>query len=423
MASVSRKEFLSVLRSAELIIVNNTKFAVALDYIPRHTPVVIAKGRGRTAVDIIWAGQEIGIPIVEVTEFASSFFSKLRIDKEVPNELFYIISKAMSFLYKSANSPHFVRFVKPLARSSKKIEKSEQLASKYEHYAQFSQISLEFGKKLFESVKELEDPLDLLRQKVAKDTGFVVPEIIASLNNRLSDWEYHVCLRQKPFIKGSSEGIELDEFVSRLIAKMRNLITKEAWQFLGYAETEAIVLHIKKISPILYNEVFSNNFSVPSLRFILRNLLKEGISIKDMEGILEAVSDNLKTSCDPDILTEFVRSYFSSYIFNKYSDSEGILNVIMLSPEAEARIRASISIMPSISIFDMGVTGTFNFLDFLSSSLELAKDMGVKPVLFVNPSLRRFIRRFTEPVLGDLPIISYSEVTLLSDVRAFAVIP
>lgn len=422
MPSLSRKKMLSILKSSEIVIVNGSNFAVALDYIPRHTPVVVAKGRGKIASDVIWAAQENGIPIVEVTEFGNSCFSKLRISKEVPKELFGVVSKAMSFLYKSANSPHFVRFVKPLS-CNQNVKKSEQLASKLDHYIEFSQISLEFGKKIFESVKGLEDPLDLLRHKVANETGFVVPEIIASLNNRLPDWDYHVCIRQKTAIKGISEGIELDEFVTKLIAKMRNLIIKEAWQFLGYVETEAIVAHVKKTRPTLYREVFGGNFSLPSFRFILRNLLKEGIPIKDIEGILEAVSDNLKFSCDPDILTEFVRSYFAHYIFNKYSDSEGILNVIMLSPEAETRVRSSITLMPSISIFDMGAFETFNFLNSLRALLEQAKDMGVSPVLFVNPSLRRYIRRFIEPVLGDLPVVSYSEVILLSDVRSFAVIP
>ncbi len=424
MPSIKRKELLSTLKSAEIVVVNGTKFAFALDYVPRHTPVVIAKGSGRKVADIIWAAQEFGLPIVETTLIDKTFFSKLKPGEEIAEELYFPVSQVMSFLYKTMNAPHFIRFVKPLRKRIPVARaKADEMMEKYGSVIELSLISLEFGKELFDSVRDLYDPLYNLRRKVAIETGVVIPEIIVGQSSRPGPFGYSIFIKGMPFAVGSAEGMEPDEFISGLISKLKAIVIKEAWQFLGYAETEAILSKIKKIRPVLYREVFSRNFSLPAFRFILRNLLKDGLPIRDIEGILEAVNENINISSDPDVLTEYVRSYFSALLCSKYADRNGIINAILLSPEAEKRISASIKNMVGITVFDMDAPDMFAFLNSLKSSCDLAESMGISPVLMVNPYLRRFIRRFIETSFATLPVVSYSEIVSFSDVKSFSVIP
>ncbi len=420
----SKKGLPSVLKGAEIVLTNGSKFAAAFSYTPRNTPEVIAKGKGKNAADIIWVAQELNIPIVETTLFNQQFYGFLKEGKEIPSELFSPVGQALSFLYKTKDDPHFIRYIKPLRnRPSIADKKAAEMTEKYADIYDLSMVSLELGKELFDSVKKLEDPLDTLRRRVATEVGLIVPPITAVLNPKLDNIEYNICIRAVPFVNGSADGIEFHEFVALLINKLKNLILKEGWQFLGYTEIEAILEQAKKREPQLCDYVFSTSFSVPSFRFILRNLLMEGFSIRDVDRILEVIKENLHITTDPDILTEYVRASFSQMISSKYTDADGIINAILLSPSAEDRVIMSIREMLSVSIFDMGARDTFSFLNSIKSVIDSAAELGIKPVLLVNPSIRRFLRRFLDTSFPSLPIISYSEIYSFTNVRSFSVIP
>lgn len=89
--------------NADVVVVNPTHYAVALEYKPKRgmkAPVVIAKGKNRLALEIRRIAEENFIPIVEDPPVAQALYAQVKIDEEIPGELFAAVAKIIALLYK-----------------------------------------------------------------------------------------------------------------------------------------------------------------------------------------------------------------------------------------------------------------------------------------------------------------------------------
>ncbi|MDQ7826770.1 MAG: FHIPEP family type III secretion protein [Candidatus Eremiobacteraeota bacterium] len=422
--SAPREHFSLKMRDAEIVIVNGDEYACALRYAPGETPVVLLKGRKAAAKDIIWSAQELEVPIVEMTSFDEEYYSGLTPDEVIPESLFKPVSQAMAFLYRTKASPHLLRFVKTLRKRPGILTTStEELVERYSSFLEVSLVSLELGKGLYGEVEILREPLDTFRQRIALEIGLVIPEIRAHYNSKLGALHYSLRLRDVPVYEGNVEGtLEPNEYVHQIINRLRTLIVRQSWQLLGYIEVNALLERMKKYNPLLFRDLFPEYFSVPSLRFVLRNLLKEGISIRDLSKICEVIKENLHITRDPDVITEFVRAAFAPYLCHKYKNSEGGLEVLLLSPEMEKMIGGSVKEASHVRWLDLEPENGYRLLTSLGDELKKAQSIGLDPVLLVTPGLRRFIKRLLENSFPDLPVISYNEIVPFADVRSVGVV-
>jgi flagellar biosynthesis component FlhA len=412
------------MRDAELVMVNDMDFALALKYAPGETPKILLKGQKEKAKDIIWSAQELEIPIIEMTIIDQDFFDSMNVDEEIPELHYRPIAQALALLYKIKASPHRVSFVKTLrSRPSVLRNRAEELVEKYSSFLEVSLVSLELGKDLYDHVEKLRNPLDSLRQRIALEIGIVIPEIVARHNTKFAPLSYSVRLREVPIYDGEVEEInDREEFVFHLVNKIRLLIIKQAWQLLSYTEVEALIGRMKKYNRGLYRELFPKYFTITALRFILRNLLKEGISIRDLSKILEVIKEHLHITQDPDVLTEFVRTSFAAYLCNKYKNQEGYLEVLLLDPPMEQLIMSSIKESGQVRWLDLNPEDGLKLLTSLGDELRKDHGIGLNPVLLCSPGLRRFLKRLLDSSFPDLPVLSYNEIVPLMEVRSVGIV-
>jgi flagellar biosynthesis component FlhA len=412
------------MRDAELVIVNDMDFAIVLRYAPGETPKVLLKGRKEKAKDIIWSAQELEIPIVEMTLIDEAFFASLNVDEEIPEQHYRPVAQALALLYKIKASPHRVSFIKTLrSRPSVLRNRAEELVEKYSSFLEVSLVSLELGKDLYDHVEKLRAPLDSLRQRIALEIGIVIPEIVARHNTKFGPLSYSVRMREVPIYDGEVEEIkDRDEFVFHLVNKIRLLITRQAWQLLSYTEVEALIDRMKKYNKGLYRELFPKYFTITALRFILRNLLKEGISIRDLSKILEVIKEHLHITQDPDVLTEFVRTSFAAYLCNKHKNQEGYLEVLLMDPPMEQLIMNSIKESSQVRWLDLDPEDGLKLLTSLGEEFRKAHGIGLSPVLLCSPGLRRFLKRLLDSSFPDLPVLSYNEIVPLTEVRSVGIV-
>ncbi|MGV8124070.1 MAG: FHIPEP family type III secretion protein [Candidatus Xenobiia bacterium LiM19] len=412
------------IREAELVIVNGAEYAFALKYSPGETPAVLIKGRLARAKDIIWAAQEFEIPIIEMTCIDNDFFVGLEEGAEISENHYRTIAQALALLYKTKSSPYRVRYIKTLKKRPSVLSgRAMQLVEKYSSFLEVSLVSLELGKELHENIEYFRTPLDSLRQRIALEVGIVIPEITARLNPRFTSFAYAIKMREVPIHEGEIEaGTEGKDYVFQIINRLRHLITRNAWQLLGYTEVEALIHRMKTYNSGLYRELFPRYFSIPALRFILRNLLKEGISIRDLSKILEVIKDNLPMTKDPDLLTELVRASFAPYLCHKYKSVDGYLEVILLDPEVEKMIMSSIRESSQVRWLDLKAEDGLDLLSSLGEELKKAQSLGLSPVLLCSPALRRFLRRLLELSFPELAVLSYNEIVPFTEVRSVGIV-
>ena len=413
-----------IMKEAELIIVNGMDCAFALKYSPGETPRVLLKGKKEEARDIIWSAQELEIPIIEMTSLDDEFFSLLVAGEEIPESLYKPIAQALALLYKTKSSPHRVLFIRPLRQRPGLLrKKAQEMVDQYSSFLDVSLVSLGLGKELYEQADALKEPLDALRQRIALEIGIVMPEIRVNHSSRCASFAYSIKMREVAVYHGEVDGInEGKDHIFQIIAKLRALIVTQAWQLLGYSEVEALLDRMKKYNPSLYKELFPRYFTVPALRFVLRNLLREGISIRDLSKILEIIKDNLHRTRDPDLLTEFVRAAFAPYLCNKYKNDEGYIEALLLDPVIETMVINSIKESSQVRWLDLTPEDGLRLLTSLGDEMKKNQEFGLNPVLLCSPGLRRFLKRLLETSFPDLPVLSYNEIAPFSEVRSVGMV-
>jgi flagellar biosynthesis protein FlhA len=143
---------------------------------------------------------------------------------------------------------------------------------------------------------------------------------------------------------------------------------------------------------------------------VFRNLLREGISIRDAQTVLEALADHAQRLKDPDVLTEFVRQRLARHITRRYSDENGVIHYIGLAPDAEDAISAGLHGGDGGA---MNLTLDPNDARKLLTALRTAAERwrGSSDVVVLCPPLARGpLRRLTEKVAPRVAVVSPAEL-------------
>lgn len=99
---VAQRRMLDAVADADVVVVNPTHYAVALQYRPpeQRSPKVLAKGRNHVALKIRRRAESLGIPIVENPPVAQLLYKTAKIDREIPEDLYQAVAEVLAYVYK-----------------------------------------------------------------------------------------------------------------------------------------------------------------------------------------------------------------------------------------------------------------------------------------------------------------------------------
>lgn len=99
---VAQSRMIDAVADADVVVVNPTHYAVALQYRPpeQRSPKVLAKGRNHVALKIRGRAEELGIPIVENKPVAQLLYKTAKIDREIPEDLYQAVAEVLAYVYK-----------------------------------------------------------------------------------------------------------------------------------------------------------------------------------------------------------------------------------------------------------------------------------------------------------------------------------
>jgi flagellar biosynthesis protein FlhA len=128
-----------------------------------------------------------------------------------------------------------------------------------------------------------------------------------------------------------------------IITHLKELISTYASQLLGREEVKALLEHLRQTHPTLVQELdFDKGGRLGLIQQTLQNLLTEGLSIKNLPKIMEAIANNLPRSNDPFFLSESVRQAISRQIVNDFLSADGKLHVVTVDPRIMDRLNRSL---------------------------------------------------------------------------------
>ena len=120
---------------------------------------------------------------------------------------------------------------------------------------------------------------------------------------------------------------------------LTEVLKSRAWELLGRQEVQAMLDNVKLDYPVVVEELIPNLLTVGEVQKVLANLLREGISIRNLVTILEALADEARESRDPDYLTAKVRERLAPQITAQFQDPTGTIRALVVEPQVQESLR------------------------------------------------------------------------------------
>jgi len=363
----------------------------------------------------------------------------------------------------------FTRFIRgsdPIVKSKQKIEEEEKSKQKQPNVLTEDQaidktmklevLELKLGAQLLRLVQgdsELLDKIKGIRNKIAGELGFVIPQIRISDESMLNMNEYSFNLKRIPIAKGNVELNQLlamggiagakiqgkrvkepvfgldatwitpenkDEALNRgftvvdaptiISTHLSELIKKHAEDIITRQDLVNMIDRLKEDFPIIVEEAMKVT-TYGSLLKVCKDLLHENIPLVDMITILEAVSDIAELTKSPDILLEHVRSKLFRLITNKFTAPDGALHIITIKSELEQAFISKLQEQHGVSQLLLSIGEINSLVTHTRELINTVEAKGVSTVsMIVDPSLRRRIAEIFEKFGLQIAVLSHAEL-------------
>ena len=313
---------------------------------------------------------------------------------------------------------------------------------------------------------DLLDRVTGVRRNFARDLGMVIPPIAIRDNLDLENSEYRFMLRGREVARGkvllkhwlamnvsnipvNLRGVSTTEPVfgikatwvddeekrtaeihgftvvdpsSVLITHLAETIKRSSYLVLSRQDVQTLLDTLKETSPVLVTDVIPEQLTVGAVQRVLQNLLREGISIRNLVPIMETLGDIAAVTKNPDELSEYVRRRLGTYFVAEYESAPGVVKAVTLEPRLEQLLTGKVH----RTQFDVGLVIDPQMAQYLLQELtkrmtEMA-ERGLVPVLITTSELRLAFRRFFEPSLSKLVVLSYQELPQQTEIQNLAII-
>jgi type III secretion protein V len=259
-----------------------------------------------------------------------------------------------------------------------------------------------------------------LREIVFRDLGVPLPPARVAVRPDLPPRHVVLSLQELPALVIELEHDVSDQKVAEVVVG-RTLATlrARAVDFLGISETQGLLDQLEQIAPATVRQVVPKPIGVTQLADILRRLVEERVSVRDLKGILEALALVGPSEKDPLSLAEFVRSHQKRAITHALTGGASELRVLLLDPSIEDAIRGAITRTAAGSFLTLSPAAGRDIVKAVKRALEPLAGSRTPPLL-TQPDIRRFARKLVELDLPELRVVSYAELLPVIAVKPVA---
>ncbi|MCP4500475.1 MAG: FHIPEP family type III secretion protein [Deltaproteobacteria bacterium] len=205
-----------------------------------------------------------------------------------------------------------------------------------------------------------------------------------------------------------------------LVLHLSAVLRKNSSEFVGIQETQNMLEQLEQAFPALVKEVVPKAVSPFQLTDILRRLVEEEISIRDLRNILQALAEWGPVENDTVMLTEYVRAALKRYISHKYTRGQSTLIVYLLDPQIEETVRSSVQHTSSGSYLALEPEITQEILAAVRNEVGNLPPSAQQPVVLTTMEIRRYFRKLVELEFPHLAVLSYQELSPEMNIQPIA---
>jgi len=193
-------------------------------------------------------------------------------------------------------------------------------------------------------------------------------------------------------------------------------------ELLSRQDVSNMLDNLKETNKAVVEEVVPGMLSMGAVHRVLQNLLREGVSIKNLGLIMEVLSDYGSKTKDTAILSELVRQELGRSIVAQYLDENNQLKVITFNPELEKMISDCVTANERGTHIAMDPAFMQVIVNNTAQKVDEVILKGDNPVLICSPAIRLHLKRIIESKLPTVPVLSYAEVDPKIAIKPMAVV-
>ncbi len=361
----------------------------------------------------------------------------------------------------------------PAANEAEQASASEQSAvapPDINQILRVEAIELRLGSGLCDAFagpdSDLMDRIEHMRRQFAQDLGFVMPRVQQQLRTELGPDQYEIHFHgcrvgqgtlmidrvlainpggQRARLEGPdtrdpaynlpaqwidrqarqsarTAGYTLVEPDTVLITHLSELVKRQSADLLTRQDTERMLNRVREHNASLVEELVPAILSCSEVQKVLQLLLREQVSVRHLEAILEVLVDAGRTVKNPEDLAERVRERLGGTICQALRDANGDLHVMTLAPELEHELLSSVRGTEGRGSLFGEIAQLDGFMKSLATQSESMMGRNLVPVLLCPGPVRRSLRQLLSRSMPYLAVISLSEIPATLPVRSFAAI-
>lgn len=335
----------------------------------------------------------------------------------------------------------------------------EPVADRMEDLLHVDPLELEIGYRLIGLAEptrggDLLDRIRNVRHRVARDLGLIVPQVRIRDELGLGPHEYRLKIRGtvvgqgiayagrllavppaglsarpdgrdgvdpvtgQPAVWIHADGREVAELAGCRILEASAVVAGHFGEIvLGHADelmtreqVGRLLDRARATSPALVEEVVPALLRAGEFQRVLQNLLRERVSIRDLETILETLAVHAGRVKDTDTLTEFARQGLARGITEQYRGTDGRLRVVSLAPAVDARLAAIGRQAETRPDAALGPDTSRNLLRAVAQAVAPLIEAGYPPVVLGSAEARPVLKDLTRADLPRLVVLSQREI-------------
>ena len=312
---------------------------------------------------------------------------------------------------------------------------------------------------------ELLERIRSIRRQFAQKMGFVVPPIHIHDNLQLKPYEYNILIRgarvggsemtgqylamdsgavmaqlpgptsKEPVFglpavwirsedreQAQVNGYTVVDSTTVIATHISETIKRYAQDLVGRQEMQQLLDNVAATAPKVVDELIPGQLGLGVVLRVVKNLLKEGISIRDLRTILESLADYSSLTKDPDVLTEFVRQSLGRFIVDQFKVDEDTLYLVTIDREVEDVIAEAIQPSDQGSYLAIEPGSAQQIIASVRGMVERFGMYGAQPVILASPSIRRHVKKMIERFVPHVSVLSHNEIPQNVKIQSLGVV-
>jgi flagellar biosynthesis protein FlhA len=213
--------------------------------------------------------------------------------------------------------------------------------------------------------------------------------------------------RQEKAMRAGYTVIDLSTVVA---THLTELFKKYAHELLDRQTVQQFLDHLAETQPRLIEELTPGLLSIGAIQKVLQNLIREQVSIRDLQTICETLADHAHLTKDPDILAEYARQALARVVTKPYETEDGKLHVLTLQQGLEEQIIRSIQKTDQGAFLALEPGFLHQLIQGITTEVKKMINNGHQPLILCSPMVRRHLKKLIERFQPEVAIISHSEL-------------